>query len=77
MEKSKALIYDVLVDVVLKNEEKFVGYINKAGMQKESERDFVKLANKKVTTGVRSVVKRFKTSQIATISKSQAKTPNF
>lgn len=77
MEKSKALIYDVLVDVVLKNGETFVGYINKEGMQKESERDFVKLSNKKVTKGVRFVAKRIKTTQVATISKSKATAPNF
>lgn len=77
MEKSKALIYGVLVDVVLKNGETFVGYINKEGMQKESERDFVKLSNKKVTKGVRSVAKRIKTTQVASISASKAKAPNF
>jgi hypothetical protein len=77
MEKSKALIFDVLVDVVLKNGDTFVGYINKGGMQKEADRDFVKLANKKVTKGVRSVEKRIKTTQISTISESKAKTSNF
>ncbi len=77
MEKSKALIYGVLVDVALKNGETFIGYINKEGIQAESERDFVKLANKKVTKGVRSTVKRMKTTQIASISTSKAKTPNF
>lgn len=77
MEKSKALIYGVLVDVVLKNDEKYVGFINKEGLQAESERDFVKISNKKVTKGVRSVVKRLKTTQISTISVSKAKAPNF
>lgn len=77
MEKPKALIYDVLVDVALKNGETFIGYINKGGMQKESERDFIKLSNKQVTKGVRSVAKRIKTTQVATISVSQAKKPNF
>lgn len=77
MEKSKALIFDVLVDVVLKNGETFVGFINKEGMQKESERDFIKLSNKKVTKGVRSVAKRIKATQVASISTSKAKAPNF
>ncbi|MBY0316736.1 MAG: hypothetical protein K2Q26_14540 [Bdellovibrionales bacterium] len=77
MAKSKALIYDTLVDVVLKNGEELVGYINKERMQKESERDFVKLSNKKVTKGVRSVEKRIKTTQIASIAKSKATAPNF
>lgn len=77
MEKSKAIIYDVLVDVVLKNGETFVGYINKEGMKNEAERDFVKLSNKKVTKGMRSIAKRIKSTQIATISASKAKAPNF
>lgn len=77
MENSKALIYDVLVDVVLKNGETFIGYINKGGIQKESERDFVKLANKKVTKGVRSVAKRIKITQVASIAKSKASKSNF
>lgn len=77
MEKSKALIFDTLVDVVMKSGETYIGYINKQGMQKESESNFVKLANKQVTKGVRSVEKRIKTTQIASISKSKEKTPNF
>ncbi|MBY0384694.1 hypothetical protein K2X05_06005 [bacterium] len=77
MEKSKALIYGVLVDVVLKNNETLVGYIHKEGLQAESERDFVKLSNKKVTKGVRSIVKRFKITQVSAISVSKAKTPSF
>ncbi len=77
MEKSKALIFDTLVDVVLKNGEAFTGYINKGGIQKESERDFVKLANKKITKGVRSVEKRIKITQVASISASKAKNSNF
>ncbi len=77
MEKSKALIYGVLVDVVLKSGETLVGYINKEGIQEESKRDFVKLANKKITKGVRSKVKNIKTTQVATISESKAKAPNF
>lgn len=77
MENSKALIYDVLVDVVLKNGETLIGYINKGGMQKESERDFVKLSNKKVTKGVRSVAKRIKITQVASIAASKAKKSNF
>ncbi len=77
MEKSKALIYDVLVDVVLKNGETFIGYINKGGMQKESERDFVKLWNKKITKGVRSVEKRIKVTQVASITASKATKVNF
>lgn len=77
MEKSKALIYDTLVDVVLKNGETFIGYINKGGMQKESERDFVKLSNKKVTKGMRSVAKRLKLTQVASISASKASKANF
>lgn len=77
MEKSKKPIYDVLVDVALKSGEIFVGYINKEGMQNESERAFLKLSNKKVTKGVRAVAKRIKTTQITTISASKAKTPNF
>lgn len=77
MENSKAIIYNVLVDVVLKNGETYIGYINKEGMQKESERDFVKLSNKKVTKGVRSVEKRIKSTQVASITVSKAKTPNF
>jgi hypothetical protein len=77
MENSKALIYDVLVDIVLKNGETFIGYINKGGMQKESERDFVKLSNKKVTKGVRSVAKRIKITQVASIAASKANKSNF
>lgn len=77
MEKSKTLIFDTLVDVALKNGETFVGYINKAGMQAESERDFVKLSNKKVTKGVRSVAKRLKVTDVSTISVSKATAPNF
>ncbi len=77
MENSKALIYDVLVDVVLKNGETFIGYINKGGMQKESERDFVKLSNKNITKGVRSVAKRIKITQVASIAKSKASKSNF
>lgn len=77
MEKSKALIYDTLVDVVLKNGETFVGYISKDGMQKESEANFIKLSNKKVTKGVRSVAKRIKTTQVSSIAESKAKVPNF
>jgi len=77
VEKTKAIIYDVLVDVVLKNGDKFVGYINKPRMQKQSDQDFVKLSNKKITKGVRFVEKFIKSTQIATITASKEKAPNF
>lgn len=77
MEKSKAPIYDVLVDVVLKSGETFIGYISKEGLQKESERAFINLANKKITKGVRSTTKRIKNTQVESIAASKAKAPNF
>ncbi len=77
MEKSKAPIYNVLVDVVLKNGETFIGFINKEGQQKESERAFINLSNKKVTKGVRCMSKRIKNTQVERIAVSKAKTPNF
>lgn len=77
MEIKKAIIYDTLVDVVLKNGETFVGFINKGGIQKPSDKDFIKLTNKKVTKGVRSKEKKIKSTQVATITPSKATTPNF